>query len=260
MLWPNLLRQKEPAMNSGVESECALASDLELARQVQMSLLPPPSCCVGTWQFAFSYQPAAAVGGDYIDLIPIESGGFYFALGDVSGKGIAASMLMSHLHATLRALISADLEIEQIVKIASRNFCQSSMPAQFATLVIGKADQSGNVELVNAGHTPVLLTDGRKVTTIEAANLPVGVFCATDFVPVSLQVLPGNLLLAFSDGINESTDNEANEYGIHRLVECLQTGSKLLPSEVVKAVSESVARFTGNARLADDRTILALGR
>lgn len=141
-------------------------------------------------------------------------------------------MLMSHLHATLRALVSADLEIEQIVKITSRNFCHSSMPAQLATLVIGKADQSGNVELVNAGHTPVLLADGRMVTMIEASNLPVGVFCAMDFVPVSLQVLSGNLLLAFSDGINESTDNEGNEYGIHRLVESLQTGSRLSPSEL----------------------------
>lgn len=110
-------------MTNAVESEFVLASDLELARQVQMSLLPAPSCCVGTWQFAFSYQPAGAVGGDYVDLIPVDSGGFYFALGDVSGKGVAASMLMSHLHATLRALVSADLEIGQIVKITSRNFC-----------------------------------------------------------------------------------------------------------------------------------------
>ncbi len=75
-------------------------------------------------------------------------------------------MLMSHIHAALRALVSAGMGIEEILKIASRAFCQGSLPAQFATLILGKADQAGNVELVNAGHTPVFLKNGEEITLL----------------------------------------------------------------------------------------------
>ncbi|HVU44529.1 MAG TPA: SpoIIE family protein phosphatase [Terracidiphilus sp.] len=119
-------------MSTAIEVENKLAAELELARQVQTSLLPKRSCCLGSWMFAFSYEPAAAVGRDYIDLIPLESGDFYFALGDVSGKGIAASMLMSHLHATLRALVSAGMGLEGIVRQTSLHFAK--VPYQRSSL------------------------------------------------------------------------------------------------------------------------------
>src|SRR5215469_18623342 len=99
-----------------------LAEQLELARQVQLSLLPKPYCCLGNWKMALSFDPAGTLSGDYVDLIPAESGTFYFALGDVSGKGIAASILMSHLHATLRALVAQGLSIAEIMKTASHTF------------------------------------------------------------------------------------------------------------------------------------------
>jgi phosphoserine phosphatase RsbU/P len=127
---------------------------LELARQVQLRLLPDRRCCLSDWEVAFSYESARYVSGDYVDLIPAGSDAFYFALGDVSGK---ASMLMSHLHATLRTLLPSNRTIEEVVTIAGSTFCQSALPAQFATLVLGKADRNGNVELVNEGHNPVLL-------------------------------------------------------------------------------------------------------
>src|SRR5260370_32767065 len=110
--------------------------------------------------------------------MPAGADASYFALGDVSGKGVAAWMLMSHLHATLRTLLPSNRTIEEVVTIASSTFCQSALPAQFATLVLGKADRNGNeVELVNAGHNPVLLVEGAEVEIIAAANLPLGMFC-----------------------------------------------------------------------------------
>lgn len=260
MLWPGLLRLRGFSMSATLDVESALAGELELARQVQTSLLPNRNCCLGSWMFAFSYEPAAAVGGDYVDLIRIESGDFYFALGDVSGKGIAASMLMSHLHATLRALVSAGMGLEEIVKNTSLHFCHSSLPAQFATLVLGKADQEGKVLLVNAGHTPVLLGDGKNVSVIEATSLPVGLFCRTDFKAVELQVQPGSSLLVYSDGITESTDGSGNEYGLGRLIADLRSFSHLPPREIVEEISRKIARFTGQAPLADDRTVLVLAR
>jgi phosphoserine phosphatase RsbU/P len=247
-------------MSMILEVDSALASELELARQVQTSLLPKRSCCLGSWMFAFSYEPAAAVGGDYVDLIHLESGDFYFALGDVSGKGIAASMLMSHLHATLRALTLAGMGLEEMVKNTSMHFCQSSLPAQFATLVLGRADQAGNVQLVNAGHTPVLLSDGKNVQIIEATGVPLGIFCRTDFKVVEFQVRRRSSLVLYSDGITEARDAAGAEYGLNRLIADLQVNSHLPPPAIVEEISGRVARFTGHSPLADDRSILVLAR
>lgn len=247
-------------MNTALQIETTLATELQLARQVQTSLLPQRNCCLGSWMFAFSYEPAAAVGGDYVDLIRLDSGDFYFALGDVSGKGIAASMLMSHLHATLRALVSAGMGLEEIMKNTSMHFCQSSLPAQFATLVLGRADQSGNVQLVNAGHTSVLLGNGKDVEIIEATGVPLGLFCRTDFKIVQFQVRRRSSLVIYSDGISESRDATGMEYGLDRLIGDLQANHHLFPQAIVEEISGKVAQFTGHSPLADDRSILVLAR
>jgi sigma-B regulation protein RsbU (phosphoserine phosphatase) len=247
-------------MSTAQQIESGLASELELARQVQTSLLPKRDCCLGTWNFAYAYEPAGALGGDYVDLISDGPEDFYFALGDVSGKGIAASMLMSHLHATLRALVSAGMGIEEILKIASGTFCQSSLTAQFVTLILGRADQAGNIELVNAGHTPVLLMENDEIRVLDATSLPLGLFCMTAFEKTRLHIGPGSLILAYSDGITESVNPAGEEYGIHQLKEDLRQVRNLSPADIVRFISERIGGFTGGLPLADDRTILALSR
>jgi phosphoserine phosphatase RsbU/P len=171
-----MLRFDAGSVSIALQVDPGLQAQLELARQVQLRLLPDRRCCLSDWEVAFSYESAGFVSGDYVDLIPAGADAFYFALGDVSGKGVAASMLMSHLHATLRILLPSNRTIEEVVTTASSTFCQSALPAQFATLVLGKADRSGNVELVNAGHNPVLLVEDAEVEVIAAASLPLGMF------------------------------------------------------------------------------------
>jgi sigma-B regulation protein RsbU (phosphoserine phosphatase) len=236
----------------------ALQAQLELARQVQLSLLPERQCCLSGWEVAFSYEAAGFVSGDYVDLIPSGPDSFYFALGDVSGKGVPASMLMSHLHATLRTLLPSRQTIEEVVTIASRTFCQSALPAQFATLVLGKADLDGGLDLVNAGHTPVLLTEGDEVRVLAAASLPLGMFCSTDFESAKQRVSPGSMLFLYSDGITESTDESGNEYDLRRLCEVLLQRKDQTPSNVVEAIHQDIIRYTNGAQPSDDRTMLAL--
>ena len=238
--------------------EARLQAQLELARQVQLSLLPERRCCLSEWEVAFSYEPAGFVSGDYVDLIPSGPESFYFALGDVSGKGVPAAMLMSHLHATLRALLLSHHTIEEVVTIASHTICQSALAAQFATLVLGKADQHGNVELVNAGHTPILLVEGDAVHFIAAASLPLGMFCSTDFTSMKRRVSAGSTLLMYSDGITESTDATGNEYELNRLVETVLQSKNLSSSQIVHSVHSDLVRYTNDAQPNDDRTLLAL--
>jgi phosphoserine phosphatase RsbU/P len=245
-------------MTTTSQVEGDLQTQPELARQVQLRLLPERRCCLSDWEVAFSYESAGFVSGDYVNLIPAGADAFYFALGDVSGKGVAASMLMSHLHATLRTLLPSNRTIEEVVTIASSTFCQSALPAQFATLVLGKADRSGTVELVNAGHNPVLLLEGAEVEVIAGASLPLGMFCSTEFASVKRRVNPESTLFLYSDGITESTDEAGNEFDQSRLADALLQSRNLLPSAVVETIQRTIVRYTNGEQPSDDRTMLAL--
>jgi sigma-B regulation protein RsbU (phosphoserine phosphatase) len=258
LLWSDLLRSDGGTVTNTLQMDAGLQAQLDLARQVQLRLLPDRRCCLSDWEVAFSYESAGFVSGDYVDLIPAGADAFYFALGDVSGKGVAASMLMSHLHATLRTLLPSNRMIEDVVTIASSTFCQSALPAQFATLVLGKADRGGNVELVNAGHNPVLLVEGAEVEMIAAASLPLGMFCSTDFRSVKRSLSPESTLFLYSDGITESTDETGNEFDLTRLAETLFESRNQLPSELVETIQRTIIAFTSGGEPSDDRTLLAL--
>src|ERR1700732_4284771 len=133
----------------------ALESDLSLAARIQRVLLPKPGLAPVGWEVCYHYQPASMVSGDYCDLFEMDDG-LLFMLGDVSGKGVAASMVMSHLHATFRSLAEACLPLDRMVQDANRIFCESTLAGQFATIVVGRASRDGSVEFVSAWHLPVV--------------------------------------------------------------------------------------------------------
>ena len=205
----------------------ALEDDLELAAQIQTGLLPLPSQKIDGWEIAYHYQPAGIVSGDYCDLISSDDQSLLFVLGDVSGKGVAASMLMAHLQAMFRTLISIKLPLEEIVERASRVFCESTLPTHYATLVCGKADTSGGIEICNAGHLPPLLLRQGTVQSIEATGLPIGMFCNEHFSVSRFQMEKGDTLFLYTDGLSESRDGAGSEYGVERLSSLLSANGGL---------------------------------
>jgi sigma-B regulation protein RsbU (phosphoserine phosphatase) len=120
----------------------ALQRDLDLASQVQRNLLPQNGLHVGGWETSYHFAPVGAVSGDYCDLIPYD-GQLLFLLGDVSGKGVAASMIMAQLHALFRSLTGMSLPLGQIVSHVNRVLCESALAGQYATLVCGLAKPNG---------------------------------------------------------------------------------------------------------------------
>src|SRR5262245_35661857 len=142
------------------QEQRALQNDLDTVSLVQYSLLPTQDLRVDGWRAYYHYESAGPVGGDYCDLVSNENGDLFFLLGDVAGKGIAASMLMAHLHAIFRSLITLDLPVDRLVERANQVFTNCTMPAYFATLVCGRARRTGSIELCNAGHCPPLLIQG----------------------------------------------------------------------------------------------------
>lgn len=238
----------------------ALEDDLSLASQIQNGLLPPPTRNVDGWEVAYHYQPAGPVSGDYCDLIDGEDQSLYFVLGDVSGKGVAASMLMAHLHAMFRTLSSINLPLEQMVERASRVFCGSTLPTQYATLVCGKAGSDGAVEICNAGHLPPLLVQQGKVTSIAATGLPVGVFSTESFSCTKFQMQKGDSIFLYTDGFSERSDVAGREYGIERLTNLLRDEHNLSPRPLIERGIRSLEAFADGGAPFDDLTLMAIQR
>src|SRR5258706_3192189 len=133
-----------------------LEDDLQFAAEIQRGLLPECPFAHELWKVDFVYEPVGIVSGDYCDII-VHENDLYFILGDVSGKGMAASLLMSNLHAIFHSLIPLNLELAELMSRANRLLMGSSLANQFATLVCGKATADGEVETAIAGHLPPLL-------------------------------------------------------------------------------------------------------
>ncbi|HEX7955868.1 MAG TPA: SpoIIE family protein phosphatase [Pyrinomonadaceae bacterium] len=238
----------------------ALEEDLELAAQIQAGLLPCREFMHDGWQVSYHYEAASLVSGDYCDFVTAEDGSLYFMLGDVAGKGVAASLLMSQLHAMFRALVPLGLPLVRLVERASRIFCESTLPAHYATLVCGRADSEGWVEVCNAGHLPPLLLRGGQARLVEATGLPVGIFCNEQFTSEKFRTEPGDTLFLFTDGLSETRDPGAAEYGTERLRELLCRNHALLPAELVAACLRDLRDFCAGAPLHDDLTVMALRR
>src|ERR1700726_4854617 len=178
----------------------ALESDLSLAARIQRVLLPKPSLAPVGWEVCYHYQPASMVSGDYCDLFEIDDG-LLFMLGDVSGKGVAASMVMSHLHATFRTLAEACLPLDRMVQDANRIFCESTLAGQFATIVVARATRDGSGGFVSAGHLPVLHIHGDGATPKDSTGVPLGMFCDARFPVHRLTLAHGDSLFLYTDGL-----------------------------------------------------------
>src|SRR6201998_801961 len=171
----------------------ALQRDLDLASQVQRNLLPQANLRADGWEASYHYAPLGPVSGDYCDLIPSD-GQLFFVLGDVSGKGVAASMLMAQLHALFRSLTGLALPLGQIVTQVNRVFCESALAGQYATLVCGQAKPTGEVEIHNAGHWPAIVVGRGGVLRVESTGLPLGMFHNSEFSATRVQLERGDTL------------------------------------------------------------------
>ncbi len=241
------------------DEQRALERDLTLAAGIQRALLPRPDWDAGGWQARYHYQPSNLVSGDYCDLIE-SNGSFLFLLGDVAGKGVAASMLMSNLHGTFRTLASQHLPLGELVSHANRLFCDSTTAGQFATMIVGAAHPDGTVEYVSAGHLPLLHVSSTGVSSLEATGVPLGMFCTTNFPVRQLSLAPGDKLLLYTDGLTEVFNPSGDEFGIGRVHSLAKRHVAAQPEQMLSACLEEIRKFSSAAKQTDDLTLLVLHR
>lgn len=235
----------------------SLENDLELASVIQNALLPKTDFVSNFVNVDFVYQPASIVSGDYVDVIP-HDGELYFILGDVSGKGMAASLLMSNLHAMFHSLVPLGLPLQELMSRANHLFCESTLANQYATLIFGRINERGEVEMYNAGHLPPIVVKNGENATLDSTGLPLGLFCDSNFAASCVKLDTGDALLLYTDGVTEAVDRDEKEFGIDRLLQSINGAGDYEPSILLRSCLEAVEGFRGNAVKTDDLTIMAL--
>lgn len=249
------------------ERQRALERDLDLAWHVQAALLPKPNLAVSGWQTHYRYLPNGPVSGDYCDLIAADGDTapeLYFMLGDVSGKGVAASLLMAHLNASLRVLARTRLSPQDVMGKANRVLAESTLASHYATLVCGRASPAGEVEIANAGHCPPIVVRARgSFDVLESGGLPLGLGIGEPgghYFAERIALREGDVLVVYTDGLTEAANSGGEEYGIDRLLAVLERSRGVAPRELIAKCLADLSSFLDGRERADDLTILALGR
>jgi phosphoserine phosphatase RsbU/P len=234
-----------------------LESDLNLAARIQQAQLPTRDFASAGFEIRFHYEPAGLLSGDCCDLFESRDG-LLFLLGDVSGKGIASSLLVGHLRAIFRSL--ADLPLDTMVKAANRIFSQSALDGQFATLVAGHITRNGSVEFISAGHPPFLHVSHNGVRFHGSTELPLGMFTDAPVTTHRFFLDDEESLLIFTDGLTETRNPAGEHYDINRLLNLAVRHRRMAPSELVAQCLSELVDFTAGAKHTDDLTLLVIRR
>ena len=237
----------------------ALERDLDLAFQVQRGLLPKPELATDGWTVAYHYEPAGPVSGDYCDWIASEDGACFF-VGDVTGKGVAASMLMAQLYAIFRSLATATHSPGDLLARANRVFCDGIPFSYFATVVGGRIAHGGEVEISNAGHCLPLHVHAGRTAPVQSSGLPLGVSCETTYTSQKLTLDKGDSLVLYSDGLTEAFNVSGEQYGVPRLSGLLERQAALPPQSLLATTLEDLKKFRAGAPRSDDLTVMIIRR
>jgi sigma-B regulation protein RsbU (phosphoserine phosphatase) len=239
--------------------------EIRNASEIQRVLLPDKPPGLSDYRFASAFRPARLVSGDYYDYIGIDSEHFGVAIGDVCGKGIAASLIMAMCRSILRNNAPGNASPAAVLHAVNRGICPDIREDKFISLLYAVLERdSGEICLARAGHEPPLIYRAASgaVEIVECPGLAVGIDDGEVFerlvVDHTVRVSAGDVLLLYTDGISEAADSEENEFGIDRLKDVLAESASGGAQAVADAVSRAIDRFVGSAPQSDDITLIAI--
>jgi serine phosphatase RsbU (regulator of sigma subunit) len=247
-----------------VADRLSLKSDLEIARDIQLAMLPGGIRTVGDVTISGVTRPANTVGGDFYDVLARPDGRLVLALGDVAGKGSPAALLMALLLASLRTLVEEDLDTASMVARLNVQVHRHSPRSRFITLFYALYDpRDGRLEYVNAGHLPPLIRrrDGRlERIGAEGNGLALGMFDHATYSTQQATIEPGDLLVLYSDGITEAENAAGRSFEDAGLDDVVRTHAAEDPQAIGRAILTAVEKYAAHAKLQDDLTALIMKR
>ncbi|HXB72581.1 MAG TPA: SpoIIE family protein phosphatase [Candidatus Acidoferrales bacterium] len=243
-----------------LESERRGAQELEFAKQVQARLFPQRLPPMETLEYAGACVQARQVGGDYHDILDLGQGRFGLVIADISGKGMAAALLMANLQANLRSqCASASDDPERWLRSVNKLFYESTHESAYATLFFAEYDDRGRrLRYANCGHlAPLLLRCDSTIEKLDSTGTVLGLFKEWDCRIAEHRLFPGDTLVLYTDGITESFDDAGEEFGEQRLIAALQRHRELPPQAVIASIVEEVQQFSPHEQHDDITLIVA---
>src|SRR5439155_8996538 len=237
-----------------------LEQELSIAREIQMTFLPRREPPLAGFDVAGLNLPSSRVSGDYYDFIKIVEGQWGVVIGDVSGKGIPASLIMASFRASLLAEIRNNYAISTIMSKVNQLLWESTDANQFVTAFYGVLDEGESVlTYCNAGHNPVVLIRGDgSCVKLETGGLVLGAFADTVYQESRIEIQPHDILLLYTDGVTEIYNEANEEFGVERLLDLVKTHPQLTAKEITSLAQNSVLNFAADQTIQDDFTLVVL--
>jgi sigma-B regulation protein RsbU (phosphoserine phosphatase) len=243
-----------------------LEKELEIAREVQNLLFPSRMPGTRGLQVAASCTPARRVSGDYYDFLDYEGERLDIVVGDISGKGISAALLMASMQATIRqglgrgdGTLRPTDRMVRVIEEVNRQLYRRSSPESYSTLVLGHYDASdAKLYYCNAGHHPPLVFSNGGIQQLTVGGTVVGLFEKWQYQGAETQLAKGDLVVIFTDGVVEAEKEDGEQFGTDRLKEVVQTNTFLTAEDIQALILEQVFDWTGDAEQADDMTVVCM--
>ena len=255
-------------LTSAIAEEVAqrerLNREVEIAREVQERLFPQELPAIPGLDYCGKCRPARGVGGDYYDFLALPGGRLGIALGDVSGKGIAAALMMASLEASLRAeAMRGTDDLSTVIHNVNRLVYGATADNHYATFFYAQYNPSGRrLSYVNAGHNPPLLFRQRggeqKVERLADGGTVIGLFPTSAYRQCEVVLEPGDLFVAFTDGITETMNLAEEEWGQEQLVRTIEACDRLRTTELIDQILSAADRFASGAKQHDDMTLVVV--
>lgn len=243
-----------------IADRLSLKGELEIARDIQLAMLPSGTTSSSNSRACGLTRPANTVGGDFYDILPLPDGRLIVTVGDVSGKGSPAALLMALLLAMMRTLVDEGLESAKLLTRLNTQIVRHAPRSRFITLFYGLYDpRTGALEYVNAGHLPPLIhrRDGA-FDKLTAGNIALGMFEGSTYESHHAQLNAGDALILYSDGITEAENHRGQEFDEAHLSAAIVAAATHDPEPLGRAILAAVDRHAGEVRLVDDLTVLVL--
>jgi len=236
-----------------------LAGELDLARQIQQSLLPRDLCCANFLEASGSSVPCYEIGGDYFDLVSLDSDLCLLAIADVSGKGPAAALQATMFHGIVHAVARRSKDVSELMRTANQCIRERTASNSFITAFLATLDRRGRLRYSNAGHNPPLLIQSSgRVTELTEGTVPLGLLDNDSYLEATVQLEPSDLLVLYTDGLTDSENAQGETFGTERVLDWAAGQWQLPAAEVEKSLLHAITEFCNNRRQADDLTLLVI--